>query len=358
MFTKNNDSITPTQVGVFFQDELWKDEFKSALKTKEDLEQFFNRPFPQLNYPVFIPKKFAKRIKEQDENFVLEKQFLPQEIENKNNGLVDPIGDFKHLKTKGLIHRYQNRVLFIPTQICPVICRYCFRKNELNQSLEELNQELELTLHYLKNHPEVNEIIFSGGDPLILSDEKISGYLQAFSSLPQIKFIRFHTRTPIIIPSRVTNSFIEMIKSYESKFKFIFVIHTNHSLEIDKDVSMSLKNLSQNFLVLSQTVLLNKINNQVNTLKNLFSQLIELNIRPYYLHHPDPVKGGMHFQISLEEGRKIYRELRKELSGWMLPEYIIDIPEGKGKVPAFNPEKIEFSNTLTGLWEEKNDYIY
>jgi lysine 2,3-aminomutase len=359
MIGENTHKKTPTQVGVFFEEEFWKNEVRDALKSKESLEAYFQTSFPSIPYPIFIPQNFAHKIKKAGLTSVLAKQFLPHEAELHTMGLKDPIGDEIHMKAAGVIHRYENRVLFMPTQICPVICRYCFRKNELNQNLDSFKQELELTLHYLKSHPEVNEIIFSGGDPLMLSNEKLSGYLQAFSSLPQIQFIRFHTRMPTILPSRITNEFIKTIKTYENHFKkIIFVIHVNHTEEIDEEVKKAFLLLGQNFMTLTQTVLLKEINNDVNTLIELFHQLIEFNIRPYYLHHPDPVRGGTHFMISLEEGRKIYRELRIKLSGWMLPEYILDIPEGKGKVPAFNPEKIEFSHELTGLWGEKTNYLY
>lgn len=327
----------------------WQMEFKDALKTHEDLEKFFDHKFPKIHYPIFIPKNFATKILEFGSDSPLWKQFLPHENEiDQPGGLYDPIGDTTHAKGNQLIHRYQNRVLFTPTTVCPVLCRYCFRKNELEQKDEIFNQNFTEAKNYLKNNPEVNEIIFTGGDPLILSNEKLATFIQEFSEIETIKYIRFHTRTPIILPSRIDEGFIDIMISARHLFKrAMLMIHVNHLAEIDEEVEAAILRLTEAGIeVFSQTVLLKSVNDQTEILAALFTHLADLKVTPYYLHHPDQTKGAMHFTLDLETGRKIVLPLRNILPGWANPEYVIDIPGGEGKISAINPEKFEFSGTL------------
>ncbi|WP_372656092.1 KamA family radical SAM protein, partial [Halobacteriovorax sp.] len=196
----------------------WQEEFKNSIKSHEGLESFFQTSFPKTSYPILIPKNLAKRIEEEGLDSPLGKQFLPAAEELKEEGLIDPIGDHHQSPIPQIVHRYKNRILFFPTQTCPVICRYCFRKNELSNDDELFKFNLKNVLSYLREHTEIEEIIFSGGDPLILSDEKISKYLHEFSNISHIKYIRFHTRTPIILPSRVTENFCKMLNNFQDKF--------------------------------------------------------------------------------------------------------------------------------------------
>lgn len=328
--------------------EDWQNDFKQAFRKICDLETFLETKIDETDYPVFIPLKLAQKIKDAGPSSALWKQFVPHSDENSKIGMNDPIGDLTHLKKGQLIHRYENRALFMPTSICPVLCRYCFRKNELNQEKQIFQSDLVATKNYLEDHPEINEIIFSGGDPLILNDEKIENYLSFFSNIGSINYIRFHTRTPITIPSRINERLINIIQKYSHHFiKISIVVHLNHESELDQESKTALKKLAElPIQLLSQSVLLKDINNNEDDLIRLFEILIRLGVRPYYLHHPDHVKGGMHFYLPLEEGRKIYSKLRNLLPGWALPQYVIDIPGGHGKVPAYNPEGFAFSGQL------------
>lgn len=326
----------------------WHEEFKNALRTQEELEEFFDTTLPKTQYPIFIPVNLAIRIKQQGSNSPLWKQFLPQTEENNTAGRYDPIGDIVHGKGNQLIHRYHNRVLFTPTTVCPVMCRYCFRKNELAQKDEIFNQNFEEAKKYLKVHPEINEVIFTGGDPLILSNEKLAGFIQDFSEIESIKYIRFHSRTPVIIPERIDEGLIDILTSARHLFKRAMVmIHINHEDEIDEYVEAAINRLNEAGVELySQTVLLKNINDDTTTLASLFTRLSDLKVRPYYLHHPDETLGAMHFYLTLEEGRRIVHPLRDILPGWALPQYVIDVPGGEGKISAINPEQFEFSGTL------------
>lgn len=326
----------------------WLDDYRQAIKSHKELEAFFESQFPQTPYPLFLPLSLAKKIKKVGIHSPLGLQFLPNELENQNIGLADPIGDQTHQKTKQLIHRYHNRALFIPTQNCPVICRYCFRKNELYEEDAIFKQDLAETKSYLLEHPEIEEIIFTGGDPLMVSNEKIKTYLQFLAEIPSIKYVRIHTRTPVIIPSRIDEELLTIFTNAKKHFKrFMLMIHVNHVDEIGTDERQAILLMAEKHIELySQTVLLKSVNDSTETLYELFKTLIDLKIHPYYLHHPDQVKGGMHFGMSLEIGRRIYQPLRDLLSGWAVPEYVIDIPGGDGKVSAFNPESYHFSGVL------------
>lgn len=333
---------------------IWQEEMRTALKSGKELSDFFNCEVAQTPYSVFLPKLFARKIKHAGPQSVLWKQFIPQEEENAPEGLIDPIGDQVYLKAPQLIHRYKNRALFLPTTTCPVICRYCFRKNELSFSQELFFPRFNETLDYLKKNPQIEELIFSGGDPFILSDEKITFYLEEFAKIPSLKFIRFHTRTPIILPSRITENFVNIFKKNLFK-KVNIAIHVNHSDELDQEVREAIQKMDGIDLI-SQTVLLKGINDDAKVLKELVHNLISLNIRPYYLHHPDKVKGGMSYYLELNEGRKIYNSLKDEVPGWGLFHYVVDIPQGRGKTPAFNPEAFDFSGNLIG--KDGNLYPY
>jgi len=334
----------------------WTHEYKEALKSVEDLKNYFEVDFPEINYPVFIPQIFASKIYQAGPGSPLWLQFLPHENEsNITKGRLDPIGDKVHAKHNQLIHRYDNRVLFTPTTICPVLCRYCFRKNELSEKDEIFDQKFQEAKEYLHLHPAINEVIFTGGDPFILSNEKLAFYIQEFSEIKSIKYIRFHSRTPIILPSRIDEGLISILSSSRELFKRSQVmIHTNHKSELTEDVNVAIHSLIEAGIeVYSQSVLLKGVNDSTEALYDLFMELADLKIKPYYLHHPDEARGTMHFYLSLEEGRKIVAPLHNKLPGWALPQYIIDIPGGEGKVSAFNPESFEFNGELLNRFGEK-----
>lgn len=327
----------------------WQSEFGSALRTNNDLKTFFGMEFPTLNYPLFIPKIFAEKIQKNGCESALWKQFLPHADEEINtSGRYDPIGDKTHSKGNQLIHRYHNRVLFTPTTVCPVLCRYCFRKNELALKDEVFNQNFAEAKKYLRENAEINEVIFTGGDPLILSNEKLAGFFQDFSEIESIKYIRFHSRTPVILPSRIDEGFLAVMSSAAQMFKrSMLMIHINHLEELDDEVLYAIKRLTDEGLeVYSQTVLLKGINDKTETLVELFSRLADIKVVPYYLHHPDEALGAMHFYLDLEAGRRIVQPLHDLLPGWAIPQYVIDIPGGEGKIAALNPESFKFSGKL------------
>lgn len=331
------------------------------IRSLEELFRFLDWPLPpQLEdvartYSLYIPQRLAQKIKSQGPDGPLAREFVPdlRELgaEQDQEGLNDPIGDKAFNRAPQLVHRYPSRALFTPTSVCPVHCRYCFRKNELSPKDELFQGEFSQTLSYLQSHPEISEIIFTGGDPLTLSNEKIQKYLSAFAEISSIKDVRFHSRWPVISPHRIDDGFRSIIKEAAKKFRTVtLAIHINHASELDSEINEAITSLATLPLqLLSQTVLLKGINDSTEGLLELFDALIDLKVRPYYLHHPDRVKGGMHFYLSLEEGRRLYASLRKALPGWALPHYVIDVPGGHGKVTAYNPESNTYSGKLLSL---------
>jgi len=334
----------------------WKSAITSSLKTIQDAEKFFGCPLPATPFKIFIPLPLAREIKRLGLDSPLGKQYLPSVEENNTNGMADPIGDDAHRVTPHLIHRYKNRALFLPIKSCPIICRFCFRKNLLNGLGNDTpTAPFQETLNYLQQHSEINEIIFSGGDPFYLPDTKLYQYLEAFSQIPHIKYIRFHTRVPLVLPSRITSELIATLKSFSFK-RLVINIHTNHSSEFFGEATEAFTQLCRHFEVKTQTVLLKGINNHLQTLTELFLQIIDLGATPYYLHHPDLVKGGQHFYLPIEEGRKLYHQLRDELPGWAIPHYVLDFPGGGGKIPLFNPEQYKFDGKIVTLNGEFKNY--
>jgi lysine 2,3-aminomutase len=352
----------------------WARELREAFREDTDLAEFLGVEIPKTPFPLLIPKEFAQKIKNLGKNSGLWKQFIPDvnEVSPQNEPLqlnpgdkeegefFDPIGDLVNLKAPQIIHRYKNRALFLPTFTCPVICRFCFRKNQLNPSADIFQKNFDQALIYLKKNESINEVIFTGGDPLTLSDSAILGFLEKLKELPHIKFLRFHTRVPIILPSRINKNFLEILMLAKSLFKKVTLsIHCNHPDEIDGQIISLFNSLANTGInLLSQTVLLRGVNDNTECLQTLFEILVENGVRPYYLHHPDRVKGGLHFFLPIEEGRKIYHGLRNSLPGWAIPQYVLDLPGGKGKIPVFNPETFSFSGQIITKDGNSTTYPY
>ena len=293
-----------------------------------------------MSFSKLIPPHYSHLIDWNNPKDPLYLMAVPSKKENikKSNEFADPIADAIHEKTPGLIHRYPDRVLLKVTNACAIHCRFCFRKNILKDNAFDL----EKAIKYLTKHKEVWEVILSGGDPLALSDEKIQEILRKLSKIPHIKSIRIHTRIPVVAPERITKKFIDIISKFSNpkkspktnSKKIIFVFHINHSKEISKELAkISQLLLSKNIMLLSQSVMLKGVNDSAKTLSELFRGLIEIGVKPYYLHQLDPAIGISHFKVPLKKARAIYRSLRGNLSGICIPEFMIEQPKGKGKIP-------------------------
>ncbi|HHS49072.1 MAG TPA: KamA family radical SAM protein [Desulfurella acetivorans] len=268
-------------------------------------------------------------------------------------GLEDPLFEKKFTKSKGLIHRYPDRALLVVTNKCFANCRFCFRKNNWN-SYDGFS--LKDTIEYLNNHKEIREVLISGGDPLTFEDESLVRLIKAIKSIKHIAFIRLATRALSVLPYRITDSLLEAIKPYKPIW---FSIHVNHIDEITKDfIEASNKIIDSGFPIVSQTVLLRGINNDAQTLKELFCKLVELRIKPYYLFGCDRAVGNERFRVKIEEALNIMESLRNNISGLCVPFFAFDVDDG-GKV-VIEPNRIvsKQGNAYTLRNFEGKKYIY
>lgn len=278
-----------------------------------------------------VPLRLAEKMRKGTLNDPLVRQFLPLDLERKSaeGFLQDPVGD-EHVRKGGkLLHKYQGRVLLLVSGACAMHCRYCFRQNF---PYETSVKNFDFELSEIEKDSSISEVILSGGDPLSVDDRLLSKLFSKFEEIKHLKRVRFHTRFPIGIPERINEDFLSVLKN--SPLQTIFVVHINHSQELDKDVLVALKKLQMlGCPVISQSVLLKGVNDTVNALKELFNTLIDNGILPYYLHQLDRVSGAQHFEVPEERGLEILENLRVQLPGYALPQYVREVPGELSKTP-------------------------
>ncbi len=290
------------------------------------------------NFPLRIPYYYADLIDWKNPQDPLRLIAMPQvqESNRKVYELSDPIGDHDREVVPGLIHRYPDRCLLFLTSHCKIHCRFCFRR-EVVGKVRPVN--FIAIKKYLAAHPEIQEVIFSGGDPGTFPVAFLDNIRRQLAGITHITRWRFHTRVPAVDPDSMTSEWLDVVKMFVGTK--IIVIHINHPNEITPAVTrLVAKMLERKVLVLSQSVLLKNVNSSVETLKIFFTQLLEAGIKPYYLHHLDLAEGTSHFRISIEEGKNIFKALRGTLSSICMPEYVLDLPGGFGKVPVMWLEQV------------------
>lgn len=286
-------------------------------------------------FPFLLPRRLAEKIPQNSLDDPLAKQFLPlkEESISYSGFQLDPTGEEEARKCPMLIQKYQKRALLTPTGSCAMHCRYCFRQNFSYQSSPDLSRELA----YLKQDASLKEVILSGGDPLSLPDRRLEALLEEIEKVAHIEIIRFHSRFIVGVPERVTEKFLAILA--KCRKQIIFVVHTNHIHELDGDIYSALKQIgSLGIPLLSQSVLLRGVNDDVNSLEALFLALIARGVMPYYLHQLDRVRGTHHFDVSEERGLALIEALRERLPGYAVPRYVREIPQEKSKTPV-TPKK-------------------
>jgi lysine 2,3-aminomutase len=260
-------------------------------------------------------------------------QFLPdvRELRVTAEELADPIGDDAHRPVPGLTHRYADRAILHATQVCEVYCRFCFRRETVGEAGTLAEAEFERVVDYLRATPAVREVIFTGGDPFVLSARRLGAMLDRLEALGTLDVVRFHTRVPVVAPEKVTAALAGVL---DRALPVWVVVHVNHADEVTEAASAALRRLNRAGVpLLSQTVLLRGVNADADVLERLFRVLIRNRVKPYYLHHPDLAKGTGHFRVTLAEGQRVMAALRGRLTGIAQPLYVLDIPGGHGKVP-------------------------
>lgn len=266
----------------------------------------------------------------------------PDELKITPDEMHDPIGDEALSPIKGIVHRYEDRVLLKPLQICPVYCRFCFRREHVGPDHGLLNdRELIAALQWIEKHSKIREVILSGGDPFILSPRRMKLIIQEINNIPHVSTIRIHTRVPFSAPSLMNKIFIESLDTDKALW---IVVHANHPAEFTPYAFKAIRSLlSRGIPLLSQSVLLKNVNDNINTLENLLRSFVEWRIKPYYLHQLDKAPGTNRFYVPINNGQELLRALRGRVTGIAWPTYVLDIPGGYGKVPLgpdyYDPEK-------------------
>lgn len=287
-----------------------------------------------------ITPHFFNLIHPTDPNCPIRRQVVPriEETWDDPTEMADPCGEDSHMPVPGLVHRYPDRVLFLVTDRCASYCRYCTRSRVVSGVGEqELHTEFEAAFRYLEEHTEVRDVLLSGGDALLLSDNKLESILKRLRAIPHIEFLRIGSRVPIFLPQRITPALCEMLAKYHPLF---MSVHVNHPRELTTEVRAGLERLANHGIPLgNQSVLLRGVNDDPEIMKSLVQKLLMCRVRPYYLYQCDLIQGSSHLRASVRKGIEIIENLRGHTTGYAVPQFVIDAPGGGGKVPV-NPDYV------------------
>ncbi|MBN1385066.1 MAG: KamA family radical SAM protein [Elusimicrobia bacterium] len=345
----------------------WRWQLRNRITTIEELSKVVNLTGSELNalstksqLKMAITPHFLKLIDKNDSNCPIRKQAVPTRAELNfcENDLFDPCGEEKDTVVYGLVHRYPDRVLLLVTNLCAMYCRHCTRRRLVGQRETSLSQEqLETAYNYIKKNKKVRDVLISGGDPLILCDNKLELILKNLRAIEHVKIVRIGTRVPVVLPQRITPGLIKMLKKYHPLY---MSIHFNHPAEISQETKTACKMLADSGIPLgSQTVLLKGINDSPKVMLQLMHGLMEIRVRPYYIYQCDLAPGTSHFRTTIDTGIKIVESLRGYTTGYAVPTYVIDAPGGGGKVP-ISPDYIisrSKNNIIMKNWK-KEIYVY
>lgn len=278
-------------------------------------------------FPLLVPWDYLRRMEPGNPDDPLLKQVLPVAKENHAvaDYTADPLRESQFRRSDGILQKYRGRVLLILTGTCAVHCRYCFRKEYPYQDQPRRLEDWQKSFEFIREDKTIHEAILSGGDPLVLTDRRLEEIFQLLEEIPHLERLRIHTRLPIVLPARITNRFLNLLRS--TRLKTIVVVHANHPHEIVGDCAETLRKMTRSGVtVLNQSVLLRGVNDSVEALEELSLRLIETGTMPYYLHQLDPVVGTAHFAVDVESGIALIRELRKRLPGYAIPRYVQEQP--------------------------------
>lgn len=324
------------------QEHDWRLQLKKSIKTFEHLDQllppnpqrhnFFRENQHQVSLPFVVTPHFVSLMSgAPDCPIFLQVIASAKELTHDTDALRDPLGEETRQKVPHLVHRYPDRVLFLATDRCASYCRFCHRKRWVGQGPSPTRDEQEEAFVYIEQHKDIHEIVFSGGDPLLLSTNRLKQLIDRSLRIPHIQLLRFHTRMLSFAPMRIDEELASILNIDTPVF---IVTHFNHPQEVNEQTIKAIKLLQQSGVVLlNQAVLLKGINDNEATLKELFMCMARLKIRPYYMHQCDMVMGSSHFRVPLRRSLELMAGLRGRLPGHCLPTLVVDIPGGHGKVP-------------------------
>ncbi|HEY0233527.1 MAG TPA: lysine-2,3-aminomutase-like protein [Afipia sp.] len=292
-------------------------------------------------YAVAITPDVAALIDPNDPDDPIARQYLPdaRELETQPNENADPIGDHAHSPVEGIVHRYPDRVLFKLVHVCAVYCRFCFRREMVGPGKETAlpAEAYSRALDYIRAHPQIWEVILTGGDPLMLSGRRLTQIMADLAAINHVKIIRIHTRIPVADPSRITDETVAALRQNGAtphNATIWLALHANHPRELTPQARAACARIvDAGIPMVSQSVLLRGVNDDTQTLEDLMRAFVECRIKPYYVHHGDLAPGTSHLRTTLAEGQALMRALRGRVSGLCQPDYVLDIPGGHGKSP-------------------------
>lgn len=317
----------------------WQTAMKRAIRSTSELRRALGLPIsPQVaaeaSFPTFVPLEFLRRIRPGDPDDPLLRQILAVGDEDQEpvGFSSDPVGDMDSLVTGGLLHKYKGRALLLSSGACGVHCRYCFRREFPYAEASSRQQSYRPALDYLRRASDVDEVLLSGGDPLTNVDSQLDQLFQEIEAIAHIRRLRIHSRMPIVIPQRVTRGLVERLR--ESRLAVWFVVHANHPNELDDEVFARLAMfVDAGIPVLNQAVLLRGVNDNLETLIELCKKLVDHRVQPYYLHQLDRVRGAAHFEVPVDEGKRLIEKLRASLPGYAVPTYVVEESGQPSKTP-------------------------
>ncbi len=286
------------------------------------------------SFPVRVPRGFAGRIKNGDPNDPLLRQVLPLKAEEYtvSGFTADPVSEQQTQAVPGLLQKYQGRALLLVTGACAIHCRYCFRRHFPYADSNPAKNQFQQAIEHLRKDASIKEIILSGGDPLSLSDQRLSVLTSKLAEIPHIKRLRIHSRIPVVLPERINEQTLLWLG--KTRLKTVLVVHVNHPNELDHEVAMAIHGIRKvGVTLLNQSVLLKGINDSVDILANLSEKLFDIGIIPYYLHMLDPVEGAAHFEVKGDRATKIINELRTKLPGYLVPKLVRESAGAAYKIP-------------------------
>ena len=285
------------------------------------------------NFKLLVPRSYVAKMKKGDWSDPLLKQVLSIQDETRSSSgfVADPVGDLNAVISSGVLQKYQGRVLLITTGACAVHCRYCFRRHFPYASSMPDKGKWQETLASIQNDESIHEVILSGGDPLMIPDDRLQAMCEDIVKIPHIKTLRFHTRIPIFLPERINDTFITWATALP--IQKVMVIHANHANELDQVVGESLAKLHEaGFMLLNQSVLLKGVSDSVESLSVLSHRLFSLKVLPYYLHQLDRVEGAAHFEVDRKKALDLLSDLKKCLPGYLVPRLVEEISGERSKL--------------------------
>lgn len=335
-------------INYLFKEQNWQTQLADLVTDPHELLQLLQLKPEQLNHDAWlahsafklrVPRQFVAKMQINQPLDPLLLQVLPHHLEMQNPADFsdDPLQELDIHQNNadlptGMLHKYRSRILLTMTGACAIHCRYCFRRHFPYQNQQPKAKDWDKLAAYIVRHPELNEVILSGGDPLTLNNAKLSDWINRIAQLPQIKILRLHSRVPVVIPQRIDSELLNIFAS--SRLKIILVVHSNHAQELDAHFDQAMAKLkSHGVTLLNQTVLLKGINDDIETLNTLSYRLFQADVLPYYLHILDKVRGASHFLISDQHALRLYNGLLKCLPGYLVPKLVREIAGEASKTP-------------------------